>query len=54
MNLFAKEKQTYRLLKNLWLPKGTGEGVGGMDWGVCAWHMHTGVYGTIGQWGPAL
>ena len=32
MNLFAEQKQTHRL-KNLWLPKGTGWGVGGIDCG---------------------
>ena len=32
MKLFAKQKQT-QTLKTLWLPKGTGEGVGGMDQG---------------------
>ena len=51
MKLFAEEKQT---LKNLQLPKETGEGVGGRDrLGVWDWHMHTEVHGMINQWGPA-
>ena len=33
MNLLAKQKQT-QTLKNLWLLKGTGGGVGGVDWVV--------------------
>ena len=33
MNLFAEEKKTHRLLKNLWLPKGRGGEVREMDWG---------------------
>ena len=38
---------------NLWLPKGTGgEGRNGL--GVWDWHMHTDVYGTTGQQGPAV
>ena len=37
---------------NLWLPKGTG---GGRDeLRVWDWHIHTEVYGMIGQWGPAV
>ena len=31
MNLFVEQKQT---LKNLQLPKGTGKGKGGVDWGL--------------------
>ena len=30
MNLFAEEKKNHRL-ENLWLPKGTGVGDGGVD-----------------------
>ena len=30
MNLFVEQTQT---LKNLWLPKGTGWWIRGMDWG---------------------
>ena len=52
MNLFAEQKQTYRL-KNLWLPKETGGG-GRDELGVWDWHTHTEVYGMIGQWGPAV
>ena len=40
-------------LKNLWLPKGTDDGGGGMDW-VWDWHVHTEVYRMIGQRGPAI
>ena len=40
-------------LKNLWLPKYTGGG-GRDGLGVWDWHMHTKVYGTIGQQGPAV
>ena len=32
INLFAGQKQT-QILKNLWLPKETGWGGGGMEWG---------------------
>ena len=39
--------------KNLWLPKGTaGEERDGL--GVWDWHMHTELYGMIGQQGPAV
>ena len=50
MNLFETDSQT---LKNLLLPKGTG-GRGRDGLGVEHWHMHTEVYGTIGQRGPAV
>ena len=36
-------------LKNLWLPKGGKDGLGVWDY-----HMHTEVYGMIGQQGPAV
>ena len=52
-NELAEQKQTHRFLTtNSWLPKGPGggrNGLGGWDW-----HMHTEVYGMIGQWGPAI
>ena len=43
MNFFAEQKQTHRL-KNLWLPKKTGEGRGRDGLGVWDWHRHTGIY----------
>ena len=54
MNLSEEQKQTHSLKKkNLWLPKGTGRGArDGL--GFWDWHMHTGVYGMTGQWGPAV
>ena len=41
-------------LKNSWLPNGTGGWRGRDGQGVWNWHMHTEVYGMIGQWGPAV
>ena len=40
------------LKTNLRLPKERGGGRDGL--GVWDWHMHTEVYGMIGQWGPAV
>ena len=40
-----------QIFKNLWLPKGTGRSGRG---GLGGWHMHTEVYGMIGQQGPAV
>ena len=48
MNLFAEQKQTYRL-KKLWLPKETGGG--GRDRLGAFAHTYTfEVYEFIGQW----
>ena len=48
------ETDSKTLKSNLQLPKGTG-GWGGRDGlGIQGWHMHTVVYGIIGQWGPAV
>ena len=53
MKLLAEQKQTQQTFKtNLWLPKWTG---GGRDeLGVWDWHMHTIIYGMVGQPGPAI
>ena len=53
MNFFAEEIDS-RTLKNLWIRKGTGGGGGRDGLGAWDWHMHTEVYGMIGQWGPAI
>ena len=53
MNLSVEQKQTQTLKTNLWLAKGIGGG-GRDGLGVWDWHMHTEVYGMIGQWGPAV
>ena len=48
MNLFAEKKQTQRHLKTY--GDQNGQVRGGMDGlGFCNWHMHTEVYGAIGQ-----
>ena len=47
--LICRTETDSQTLKNLQLPKGTGEGV---LTGVWDWHMHTEVYETIDQWGP--
>ena len=52
INIFEEQKQT-QTLKNLWLPKGTG-GRGKDGLGAWDWHMHTEVYGTMGQQGPVI
>ena len=47
------EIDSQTLKTNVWLPKGIG--VGGIDGlGVWGWHMHTVVYGMVGQWGPVV
>ena len=53
MNLFTKQKQTHRLWKTYGYPMGqVGDRRDGL--GVWDWHMHTEVYGMIGQQGPAV
>ena len=43
--LICRTEINSRTLKNLWLPKGTGQGVGRRDGlGVWDWHMHTVVW----------
>ena len=45
----------YSYFTDLQLPKGTGDVEGVEDGqGLWDWHMHTVVYGMIGQWGPAV
>ena len=44
--LICRTETDSQTLKNLQLPKGTGEGV---LTGVWDWHMHTEVYETIDQ-----
>ena len=48
----CRTEASSQTLKNLLLPKGTGgrrrDGLGGGDW-----HMHTELYGMVGQQGPA-
>jgi len=51
--IYRKETDS-QTLKNLWLPKGTGSRGGRDGLGVWDWHMHTEVYGMIGQWGPVF
>ena len=41
MNLFAEQKYSQALTKEGWT-------------GAQNWHIHTDVYGMIGQWGPAV
>ena len=50
--LICRTNTDSQTLKNLWLPTRTGGGAGGL--GVWDWHVHTGVYGMMGQWGPAV
>ena len=50
MNLFVEQNKTCRL-ENIMVTKGVSEW--GDSLGVWDWHMHTEVYGMIGQWGPA-
>ena len=33
-DLICRTETDSLTLKNLWLPKGTGSGMGGMDWGL--------------------
>ena len=40
MNSFARNETDSQTLKNLLLPKGTGWGVGGMDWGLGLAYVH--------------
>ena len=54
MNLFAEQKQTLKTLNNLRLPKGQAGARGRAGMRVWDWHMHTEVYGIIGQGGPAV
>ena len=49
MNLFAEQKQTYRLKTNLQLPQGTGEGRRGMDWRFRI-DIHSGHGGIWNNW----
>ena len=51
--LFCRTEINLQTLKNLWLTKRTGRG-GRDELGVWDWHMHTEVYGMIGQQGPAV
>ena len=52
MNLFAEHKPTHRLWKNYGYQRIQ---VAGRDvLGVWDWHMHTEVYGMIGQQEPAV
>ena len=53
MNLFSEQKQTHRLWKTYGYPMGqVGDRRDGF--GVWDWHMHTEVYGMIGQQGTAV
>ena len=47
------ETDSQTLKTNLWLPKGVG-GREGWTWGQWDWHMHTAVYGRVGQQGPVI
>ena len=53
MTLCAQQKQTHRLGTTCDYQRGQvgggWDGLGGWDW-----HMHTEVYGMIGQWGPGV
>ena len=49
--LFCRTETVSQTLKNLRLPRRTGGEVG---LGVWDWHMHTEVYGVIGQQKPAV
>jgi len=54
-DLVYKTETDSQTLKNLWLPKGTGVGGGRRDGlGVRDWHVHTEVYGMVGQQGLAV
>ena len=52
--LICRTEIDSQTLKILGLPKGTSDGVGEMDLEVWDWHVHTEVYGTIGQQAPAV
>ena len=57
MNLFAEQKQTHKLRKQIFgYQRGQMRGRNGEKDGLGVWdrHMHTGVCGMIGQWGPAV
>ena len=50
--IICRTEADSQTLKNLWLPKGDRRGVGVREGlGVWDWHIHTEVYGMIGQWG---
>ena len=49
---FRIETDSQTLKTKLWLQKWKGAMRNGL--GVWDWHMHTEVYGMIGQWGPAV
>ena len=47
--LICRTEKDSQTLKNLQLPKGTGDRSGGREGlGVWDWHLHTEVYGMIG------
>ena len=48
MNLFAEKKQTHRLCKQTWLPKGTGRGRERWTGGLGLAYIYIEVYGMIG------
>ena len=57
--LICRTETDSQTFKNLWLPKGAG--LGKVDWafeesrlGVWDLHMHTKVYGMIGQWETSI
>ena len=52
--MFVRTETDLQTLKNLWVLKGTGVGVGRGGLGVQDWHMYTEVQGMIRQWGPAV
>ena len=53
MNLFAEQKQTHDFEK-IMVTKGASGVCGKNGLGVWDWHMHTEIYGMIGQQGPAV
>ena len=52
MNLFAEQKLTD--FEKLMFTKGGGSGAERDGLGVQDWRINTAVYGTIGQWAPAV
>ena len=52
MTLLAEQKQTHRLENKLMVTKRDRWRWG--ELGFWDWHMHTDVYGMIGQQGPAV
>ena len=52
--LMCRTETDVQTLENLMVTKADRFGGGGNGLGVWDWHMHTGVCGMTGKWGPSV